>query len=145
MALHRGSAGPALAPPPHETVFFFPASTCIGVLLFFLFSYVFPSLGGGGDALLLWRRSLFVFRCRSRIQETKIGFLRFCLLVDLIVDCFSFCSLRTFLLLDRVTQVYNPSSFAFGGGSGSLSGRRERKRWGEERFIWEREVFGIFC
>ena len=37
LALHRGSAGPALAPPPMKRCSFFPASTCIGV-----FSCYFP-------------------------------------------------------------------------------------------------------
>ena len=40
LALHRGSAGPALAPPPHETVFFFSCKH-LHRRFFLLFSYVF--------------------------------------------------------------------------------------------------------
>ena len=136
LALHRGSAGPALAPPPMKRCsFFLQALASAFFLVIFL---CFPSMGGG-DATLLWWRSLCFPQCRSRTQETKIGCLRFCLLVDFIVGCLYFCSLRAFLLLHRVTQVYNPSSFAFLGEEASLSERVEREKDGTKRDLLGKE------
>ena len=81
----------------------------------FYFPMFFPSLGGGGgggDALLLRLRSL-CFPMPKQNSRNKIRLSPFLLACRLDRWLLIFCSLRTFLLLHRVTQVYNPSSFAF--------------------------------
>lgn len=115
LALHRGSAGPALVPLPTERCSFF-----FLLHLHRRFSFIFlclSSLGGGGFALLLWR-SLCFLRCRSRFQEPNMGLSRFCLLVDLSRWLLILCSLRGFSILVEasssptvlVTGLHHPTS-----------------------------------
>jgi hypothetical protein len=110
LALHRGSAGPALAPLPMKWCSFF--RTCIGVLLFnFL---CLSSLGDG------WMRCCCGGACAfsdveaEEFKKQKLRLSRFfaCLSTS-IVGCFAFLFSSGFLAFwHRVTQVYNPGSFA---------------------------------
>lgn len=105
LALHRGSAGPALAPLPMKRCSFFPQALALAFYFYIYLSYVFRFLVVVVVVVCCYGRSLCFSLMPKQEPRNKNRLSRFCLLCDLIVGCFVFCSLRTSLLLHRVTQV----------------------------------------